>query len=107
MPITAWPFFLEFAMTLLNERKLTLTELAKRQNINVSTCWRWAQRGVRGSRLETFSIGGRRWTTEEAFARFVEATTAAANGDETASRTNRQVETAIRRAEASLKKHGI
>jgi len=37
--------------------------------------------GARGVKLESFSIGGRRYTTLEAFVRFVEATTAAAAGD--------------------------
>src|SRR4051812_27731310 len=101
-------FFVEFSMTLLNEQRLSLTALSKREDINVSTAWRWAQRGVRGVKLETFNIGGRRWTTEEAFSRFVEATSAAASGAlEPQSRTNRQRETNISRAEAELAKAGI
>ena len=44
-----------------------------------STLWRWAKKGCRGVRLETFSVGSRRYVTREAIARFIEQTTAAAN----------------------------
>jgi Protein of unknown function (DUF1580) len=43
---------------------------------HVSTLHRWAGRGVRGRRLETVLIGGRRFTSLEALKRF-----AAGNGD--------------------------
>ena len=95
-------------MTMLTEQKLSLTKLAHREGVNVCTCWRWTKRGVRGVRLETYNVGGRRWTTEEAFARFVEGTTAAANGEPAVeSRTNRQRDTAIARAERELADAGI
>ncbi|MCA9236978.1 MAG: DUF1580 domain-containing protein [Planctomycetales bacterium] len=63
---------------LLTEHRLTLPALARREGVNPSTAWRWALRGVRGARLQTFAVGGRRYTTAEAFARFVAATTAVA-----------------------------
>lgn len=44
---------------------------------NVSTWWRWARQGIRGRLLETVKVGGRRYTTQEAVLRFVEALTAA------------------------------
>ncbi|TWT47184.1 DUF1580 domain-containing protein [Botrimarina hoheduenensis] len=68
--------------SLMDEKRLTLTELAKRERVNVCTVWRWAQRGAKGVRLETFSVGGRRYTTQEAFRRFVSGTTRAAQGTE-------------------------
>lgn len=94
---------------LLSEHRITLTELARQECVSVPTTWRWRQKGVRNVYLETFMIGGRRCTTQEAFARFVEATTAAADGPQPSSRprTNRQREAAIRRAEARLAKAGI
>lgn len=67
-------------MTMLSERKLSLSKLAHRAGVNDCTVWRWARRGVRGVQLETYAIGGRRWTTEEAFERFVAKTTAAIAG---------------------------
>ncbi len=92
----------------LAEHRLTLTELARIEKVNVCTVWRWAQRGCRGVVLETFSIGGRRYTTNEAFRRFVAGTTAAAQGvTAPAARTNRQREAAVKRAEAQLAKAGI
>ena len=94
---------------LLRERRMTLAELAQQQNVNTCTTWRWSGRGVGGVVLETFSIGGRRYTTQEAFERFVELTTAAAQRGPSspAHRTNRQREAAIRQAEAELAKAGI
>lgn len=95
-------------MTLLAEDRISLTDLAKDEDRNVSTVWRWAQRGVRGVKLETFNVGGRRFTTREAFARFVEATTEAAQGSPVQSpRTNRQREAAISRAERECAELGI
>jgi hypothetical protein len=40
---------------------------------SVATVWRWAQRGIRGVTLETVVIGGRRYTSHEAFGRFMHA----------------------------------
>jgi hypothetical protein len=56
---------------LLAEQRVTLTELAQQQQVSSSTVWRWTMRGLRGVRLETYSIGGRRFTTREAFDRFI------------------------------------
>jgi hypothetical protein len=67
-------------MTLLTEQKLSLNNLAQREGVNVSTAWRWVLRGVRGIRLESYCAGGRRYTTEPAWVRFCEATTAVAHG---------------------------
>lgn len=44
--------------------------------LNLSTLWRWQARGVRGNRLETLSIGGARYTSKEALARFFDACSA-------------------------------
>lgn len=38
---------------------------------NVATIWRWAIRGMRGTRLRTISLGRYRFTTEAALERFV------------------------------------
>jgi len=40
---------------------------------HTSTIVRWALRGVRGHRLETVVIGGRRYTSVEAIERFISA----------------------------------
>jgi len=42
---------------------------------HIATVWRWVKRGVRGVKLETIVVGGRRYTNVAAIERFVEATT--------------------------------
>jgi hypothetical protein len=98
--------------SLLAETRLTLADLAQGQGVNVSTVWRWTLRGVRGVVLESFSVGARRFTTVEAFQRFVERSTAASPSS--ASRPtgrpaalNGQREFDIMAAEAELDQAGI
>ena len=38
---------------------------------SVSTCWRWALKGVRGSKLAVVRIGGKVYTTEPAVISFI------------------------------------
>jgi hypothetical protein len=58
---------------LLHETRISLITLAQEQGVSVQTAWRWAQRGNRGQVLETISVGGRKYTTREAFARWISA----------------------------------
>ena len=60
---------------------LTMTEAARLLpgRPHVSTLWRWRSKGVNGVRLDTVKCGGKRWTSREAIARFVEESTAAAD----------------------------
>lgn len=77
---------------------------------NASTPYRWATVGVRGGiKLETIVVGGVRYTSIEAIARFIERTTAASAGASVPAPrpTTRQREAAIRRAERELAKAGI
>jgi len=94
---------------LLAENRVSMTELARQMGVTIPTIWRWRQRGIRGVKLETFLIGGRRFTTTEAHRRFVEASTLAADGPRpsTVARTGRQRQAAIARAEAELDTLGI
>ena len=57
--------------------------LAESCRPSYSTWWRWWKRGIKGKRLETVCIGGRRYTTAEAVQRWVAAVTAAAAGEPT------------------------
>ena len=66
---------------LLAENRVPIAKLARQLGVTTSTVWRWRQKGVRGVRIETFMLGGRRFTTRESYRRFVERTTAAANGE--------------------------
>src|SRR5687767_1362946 len=84
---------------LFSEIRLTLTQLAQELGIHISTCWRWDRRGIRGHHLECFSLGGRRYTTREALARFIAAT----NGRKLPpQQTSRDRESAIEKAERDL-----
>ena len=74
---------------------------------HVSTIYRWRLRGIRGVKLETFLIGGRRFTSREAIERFTERITAVANGEPSPKRTNRQRGAAISQAERELGRAGI
>lgn len=76
---------------------------------NISTVYRHFTRGCRGVRLETFVEGGRRYTTIEAIARFIERTTANSTGASlpTPRPTSRQREVEIRKAEKESANAGI
>ena len=91
---------------LLNEKRLSLTELARDQGVAVPTVWRWAKRGIRGVALETFHVGAKRFTTREAFMRWIEATQV---DQPTASRseTKRSRQAAIRAAELEADAAGV
>lgn len=93
------------------EKVLTMAQAAHSLPGHPSICtlWRWRLRGVRGVKLETLAIGGRRYTSAEALERFIERTTAAADGPPSVFTilTNRQREAAIRRAEKVLRRAGI
>ena len=73
----------------------------------VSTVWRWISNGVRGHKLDTVTIGGRRYTSQEAIERFIEQGTAAANGEPVHTRTAKQRARAIAQAERELAAAGI
>ena len=75
---------------------------------HLSTLHRWRLRGVRGVRLRTCLVGGRRFTTPRWLREFCAASTAA--GDELIappSAPSRDRERAIRAAEAELDAAGI
>jgi len=72
---------------------LSLTQLAKRENVHVSTAHRWHLKGVRGVKLETFMRGGVRHSTDEAVDRFYAAITASSGA--MAGQSSQQAETAL------------
>jgi hypothetical protein len=87
-------------MSIYSERRISLTELARREGVAPSTVWRWSLRGCRGVVLQTISVGSRRFCTEAAWQRFCAATTAIAQG-KTPSR-----ESEIASAEREVKDQG-
>jgi hypothetical protein len=91
------------------ESLVSLTDAAKSlpNRPNLTTVWRWRNRGVRGIKLETILIGGRRMTSREALSRFFAATTAAAEGARVVSETPRQREKRLRAAEKRAEALGV
>lgn len=91
------------------EKPISLTQATKKvaSRPNLSTVWRWAMKGSNGIKLETVTIGGRRFTSEEALKRFIHKTTAKANGPAEPSRTDAQKRRAIREAMKELEEAGI
>lgn len=57
----------------LQEAPNHLPRDANGRRVHYSTLFRWRHRGVRGKRLETFTRGGRVYTSLEALARFLES----------------------------------
>ena len=45
-------------------RRYTATQLAQHLHVHVATIWRWILRGVRGKKLTTIMVGGRRFVLE-------------------------------------------
>ena len=66
---------------LKNETRRSINEAARLLDKSPSTIWRWCLSGVRNVRLENFSLGAARYTTQEALERFSDRCTAAANGE--------------------------
>lgn len=71
---------------------------------SVCTLWRWRNKGVRGRKLESVTIGGRVYTSIEAIARFAEY-----SGGHSAAplRTSSRRAKEIARAEQELAAQGI
>jgi hypothetical protein len=55
-----------------NQQLLTLRQASKQipSRPHVATLWRWVNKGCRGIRLESWLIGGLRYTSEEAIEKF-------------------------------------
>lgn len=55
------------------EHAIAITDIPKHlpgKRVAITTPWRWATKGCRGVVLETFHIGGRRYTTKQALEEF-------------------------------------
>ena len=92
-----------------NEKLVTFAQATKvlPGRPNITTVWRWRNRGVRGVKLETILSGGRRFTSLEAIRRFQDQVTAAADGEPVRSETPRQRQRAIDRAERRAAELGV
>jgi hypothetical protein len=89
---------------LLSEQRISFSKLAHREGAHISTVWRWSLRGCKGHKLESFSVGGKKFTTLEAYERWL----AKINGVPVAiGETTRQRERAIDRAEQRAAELGV
>lgn len=57
----------------LQAERLELKDVAELAGVDLSTVWRWCQKGVRGQKLKSFRLGGRRYVLRDAFDSFVAA----------------------------------
>lgn len=90
-----------------SETLLTIPEAAREippKGVDVATVWRWVLRGTRGRKLESVLIGGRRYTSREALARFSQP---AIHQPGSSKPTSRQRERQIAAAEAELAAMGV
>jgi hypothetical protein len=92
-----------------NEKLITFAQATKilPGRPNITTVWRWRNRGCRGIKLETVLSGGRRFTSVEALRRFQERVTAAADGEPIRSETPTQRQRMIDRAEKRALELGV
>ena len=97
---------------LAHEEVITFAEAAKRlphrrggRPTHVSTVFRWAQRGLRGVKLEYIQLGGTRVTSVEALGRFFDRLTT--GGGNTPRQSSARRQAAVAQAEARLAKAGI
>lgn len=92
--------------SILTETRLTLSQLARAQGVSPATTWRWTIKGVRGVKLESLAVGGRRVTSAEAFERFIAATNPSTVATPKVA-TPHQRQKAIEAAERELSEAGI
>jgi uncharacterized protein DUF1580 len=99
----------ERGSTMLNEVLIRFADAAKEfpGNPSQATLHRWRLRGVRGVKLETVLVGGKRFTSFSALERFSRAVTSAAAGDPQAIRSPNRRESAMRRAQNELQRDGV
>lgn len=96
---------------LLSETLVTAAEATKifPTRPSPATVWRWMTRGTRGLHLESVVVGGQRYTSREAIARFLERL---ADTDTTIKqipepRSKRERRESVKRAERILASAGI
>ncbi|WP_417381924.1 helix-turn-helix domain-containing protein [Gimesia sp.] len=46
---------------IIDQDRFSLNEVAEKLDVHIATVWRWTLSGVKGRRLKTVQIGGRRY----------------------------------------------
>lgn len=108
------------AIDIHSDRVLSLTDATKAlppiggKRLHPSTVWRWCRQGIRGVHLEYARLGHRIVTSEDAIARFAERLAEAdvppggpKLDDTPKTRTDKQRQRDVTKAEAELAKAGI
>lgn len=83
----------------------SINQLARREALHVSTCWRWVLHGVRGVKLRSVRIGGRRFVLESDWQEFnaaLNADLATVPADPTPAAVSARAEKAGRELDAVL-----
>jgi hypothetical protein len=98
----------QYMIDIVNESLVSIPEASRLipGRPHLATIYRWMARGVRGIKLETCLIGGRRFTSQEKVQLFVEHLTAAAAETPRHSRTVKQRTRAAELANSELAKAG-
>ena len=55
----------------LPTERLSLKQVAKHLRVHIATVYRWTLRGVRGRRLKSFLVGGRRYVDADDLVKFL------------------------------------
>ncbi len=76
-------------------------------NPALKTLYRWSLKGINGVILESYRLGGRRFTTKQALARFIDRVSQRGSPAPPASAERRGRDDAISRAERALDEAGI
>jgi len=78
----------------LLDGRMTLHQVAKRLKVHVATVYRWTLQGVRGKRLKSFLIGGRRYVAQADLEHFLRPEDQVVSKDD--SRRSRQARERLR-----------
>lgn len=92
---------------LLQEERLALGRAARDCNVHIATIGRWCQRGIRSVVLESYLLGGRRYTTRQALTRFVERRSSIGTRVQPGASALRSREAAVKQAERELREEGL
>lgn len=94
---------------ILTEKPIPIGEAPKHipGRPHAATVWRWYQHGVRGVKLETYLVGGKRFTSAGAIQRFIRQSTEAQDGPAINRAPSRQRQKQIEAADAELERAGI
>lgn len=58
-------------MTKSKDLGFSMRQVAARLDVHVATAFRWAMHGVRGRKLKTYMLGGRRYVRHESLEEFL------------------------------------